>query len=540
MPQYRVTGPDGHTYDVTAPDGATQDQVMAYVQSQHAPTQNYNPAADNAARYQQALQQNVADMSPLQRFTAGVGKAFVDTGRGIGQLIGVESPQDIANARQIDAPLQASGAGAAGNFVGQAAQMAALGGAGGAALKGASALGRATPYVASALSSSAFSGAQPVGDGESRAINTALGAGLGAAGQAAPAVLGAAARKAAPSLTAAKQAAINTAEQYGIPLHLSQVTDSKALQTLASAAKYLPFAGNTAARNAQQGAFNRAVLRQVGENADNVTDPVLAAAKQRIGNAYESLFSRNTVTLTPADLQKMTNIANAATKLAGKDAGAVVGNHLDEIVANLGQGGTMPGRLYQALRTDQLLPAEQSANPATALYLRKLRQAVQDAAERSMGPQDAAELAKLNGQYNSFKILEKAVTKRASGAGGDVSPANLWSLVNGKHGSTKEMRDLARLGQTVLKDPIPDSGTASRALSYGALGGAVAAPHSVLPLAIGGATVGRALNSPLAARALPYAGQNLLQVLAGASRPANRLLPLLSTTPPAVIGSDGR
>ena len=37
MPKFRITAPNGKSYEVTAPDGATQDQVMSYVQSQHAP-----------------------------------------------------------------------------------------------------------------------------------------------------------------------------------------------------------------------------------------------------------------------------------------------------------------------------------------------------------------------------------------------------------------------------------------------------------------------------------------------------------------------
>ncbi|MES2295363.1 MAG: hypothetical protein V4527_18855, partial [Pseudomonadota bacterium] len=36
MPKYRVTGPDGQTYEVNAPDGASEADVMAYVQSNHA------------------------------------------------------------------------------------------------------------------------------------------------------------------------------------------------------------------------------------------------------------------------------------------------------------------------------------------------------------------------------------------------------------------------------------------------------------------------------------------------------------------------
>lgn len=39
MPTYRITGPDGRTYEVSAPEGATQDQVLAYARqnAQQAP-----------------------------------------------------------------------------------------------------------------------------------------------------------------------------------------------------------------------------------------------------------------------------------------------------------------------------------------------------------------------------------------------------------------------------------------------------------------------------------------------------------------------
>src|SRR5699024_11116343 len=114
----------------------------------------------------------------------------------------------------------------------------------------------------------------------------------------------------------------------------------------------------------------------------------------------------------------------------------------------------------------------------------------------------------------------------------NISPANLWSLVNSKYGSTPEMRELAQMGQTVLKDPIPNSGTAQRLMYEGGLlGGSAMAPHTVLPCVLAGATVGRAMNSPLAARTLPYANSRLLGLLSTATKPANRLLPLLGAQP---------
>jgi hypothetical protein len=60
-------------------------------------------------------------MSGGQKFLAGAGKAFVDLGRGVGQLFGGVSRQDVAQSRALDAPLMRSGSAKAGNIVGNVA-----------------------------------------------------------------------------------------------------------------------------------------------------------------------------------------------------------------------------------------------------------------------------------------------------------------------------------------------------------------------------------------------------------------------------------
>src|SRR3546814_18089741 len=69
------------------------------------------------------------------------------------------------------------------------------------------------------------------------------------------------------------------------------------------------------------------------------------------------------------------------------------------------------------------------------------------------------------------------------------------------------MRELARMGQTVLKYPISDTGTAQRTLLYNLVmgTGSIANP-ALIPLiakaAAGGATIGRAANSNTLAKLL--------------------------------------
>lgn len=71
-------------------------------------------------------------MSGLQKFAAGYGKAPVDWARGLGQMVGLVSRDDVAESRRLDADLLSTGAGRTGNIlsnVALAAPTAAIPGA---------------------------------------------------------------------------------------------------------------------------------------------------------------------------------------------------------------------------------------------------------------------------------------------------------------------------------------------------------------------------------------------------------------------------
>ena len=137
-------------------------------------------------------------MSDAELLAAGGGMSLARTGRGLGQLVGLVSEQDEAEARQLEAPLSNTGLGFTGNVFGGVAQVVGPG----AALKGASMvpqLSRAAPALeaastafiprtvpGAALSGAAFGAVQPVTAEDSRLGNAALGGAFGAAGAGAP------------------------------------------------------------------------------------------------------------------------------------------------------------------------------------------------------------------------------------------------------------------------------------------------------------------------------------------------------------------
>lgn len=509
-------------------------QIIRYIQHQGMTLAPMTSAQLDAA-FQKQNAQNVASMTPLQRFMAGAGKSVEDTGRGVGELVGLESPQQVAQSRQMDQALVNSGAGKFGDYAGQAAQMYL----GGLALRGvlgaAGVSSRLAPYINSAVTSGTFSGAQPVTPGESRALNTGVGTALGVVGQAVPGVLGGIANKFTPVMSQAKRAALDTAARYSIPLHLSQVANGRFTQALGAASRFLPFSGAAAADNAQRVAWNRALASMMGEDATELTPGVVANAKRVAGNDYTRVLGGSSIDMDGPTMNALAAAqAKAHAELLPENA-ALVDQQIDRVInAAADNGGAIPGAQYQDLRNS--IKDSVRANPTLTHHLGAVRSALEDAANRQIH-----DLAPINARYKNIKTIEQGL-KQTGGANNTITPANLYHLTQGKFGATPQMQALAQLGQTVLKSPINDSGTAQRWLAYRMLGaGGLGAAGYLDPdhskywlgtagLLAGGPTVGRLMNSDLAARTLPYFGSNVFRGLSTAARPLPYMLPPAYTT----------
>jgi hypothetical protein len=174
-----------------APSGGTSaaqnvDPIDAMLASKANGSSNSLDAGSTAANYsslppqmtQQANIDPTAGMSGLEKFGAGMGKAFYDVGRGVGAIVtdavpsaekfGFATRKDIDEARKLDAPLMNTGAGTAGNVAGNIAAFAPT-----AMIPGAN-------TIAGGAAIGALTGAlQPVGANDSRLSNIGGGAVLG-------------------------------------------------------------------------------------------------------------------------------------------------------------------------------------------------------------------------------------------------------------------------------------------------------------------------------------------------------------------------
>lgn len=521
------------------------------------------------------------DMTTSEKFWAGMGKAFVDTGRGVKQLYAMSADaidpierttsdlitgrdpsrsaaiqREIDAAKGLDAPLMNTGAGMTGNIGGHLALTLAPGKlltAGGKAMSLPSlarvgeALNNANTVKKAALFGAGYNAIQPVASDESRIVNTALGAAGGAGGQAVGQAIGRVIKPVRSKLSGAASRVAQQFEHMGGQLTPGQRTGSTTLQQIeAGMESFPPTAGAMAKIKANnQTVLNRVAAKAIGENADDLSESVLGRAYTRIGNRFNFAKGDN-IQLGDDFLNGLAKIDNEYQGVWGGKGDAAFGSLMDDALDDASKG-TITGERYTRLRSD----LSKRARDAFSQQNSRLGQAVDDmiealdnAAQKSLPQGKAKVLAEARKQWATLKTLEKSMN------GENVSGAKLAGQLRKKDpkGFTYGFKDnelytAARFADR-FKPLVSDSGTATRMgvqmLGGGLAGSGVAAmtghdPMTGLaygvgaPIALRGAQ-GVYLSRPIQrylSRGLlnlpPAVGQGLLQ----GARSSGLALPLL-------------
>lgn len=421
-----------------------------------------------------------------------------------------------------------------------------VGGLGQAMVTGPAAVGSTLGRTALGMGAegAALLGLHGVGSGETaqeRAVGGAVGAGLGSGiGFASPLVMGGAQalgrRMLTPFATSPeRQAAVQTLSREGVPLTAGQRTGSKSLMATES-----ELGGRKAADIAedQARAFTDAAMKRAG-GSGLATPDNLAANKARLGNEFNAMSARNTLQADKVLVQDIQKTLGRYEKLLETQQKPIIRGIVKDVVDRIkASGGKLSGEEYQTIRSDLSRAASSTTNQTLGSAFRGVRNALDDAMDRSIPAAEKGKWRELRKQYGNQKVLQSASLGSGEDAGmGIISPARLRTAAatgnrEGFATGSSDFTELAKAGQTALT-PLPNSGTPMRLraqhlgmpVGLAGVGGGVGYSQEGLPGLLAGAGIG-ALTPKLAG--------SLLMSSIGQKYLGNQLLP--ETASPALRG----
>lgn len=552
MPTYTAVGPDGSTYEIDGPEGASDAQIVAAIQSQL----NRGAVASDPT----------ADMSFADTAAAGIGKVFHDLGTGARQVYaGVADAvaprqqslsdlitgkpvsrvdqlrQEVADTRQLEAPLMNTTGGKVGNFVGNVALTAPMMWVPGAnTVAGASLIGAGSGLL------------QPSTSTAETLTNTGLGAVLGGGGQKAGQWLGGAlpsviANRAAKAAQAQAENSVRDetmllARQLGYKIPPATINQrSTAARAIESRAGKNAMKQTSAVLN--QRVTNRLVRQELGlSDTAPLRRDTLKGIRKNAGKVYEVIKGTGRII---TDDQYQTELANL-TRVA------------DEIVKDFPKYKSTGNKEIIALQ-ESLNETDFSANSAIEV-LKQLRADASDNLKWNVD--DPSKKALGSAQQEAAGILEEQILRHLRGQGltqladdfgkARTLIAKTWSVQSALNDSTGNV--IATKLSAQLKKDVPLSGNLEKiarvagAVDNTIMGEQLSSPgvsNLVASLASAAAGGGVAMSNPAlvaGAVGLPLVGEitrrGLLtkagqRVFAPTYSPRNELLTLLNKLSPA-------
>jgi len=341
----------------------------------------------------------------------------------------------------------------------------------------------AMPLMGTGLSGAVGSAMLPAlveyGTPDQKLSNAAMGAVGGAAGYGAGAAVSRALQPTS-GVSQAQQKALDAADRLGVRLTSGEASGNKALKWAEAASSDVPFASGVASRRATANdqALARAATRAIGNQADEVSENVLAGARQKLSGEFNRILDPLQIDLNTKQFASELKAVQSSKVLKGLRDESIDGL-LDEIQA-VAKAGPVDGAWFQQNKTalDQAIRAAyNNGQPGKAKALELVDNALDRAAKQSMG-KDAGAYDAVRKQWANLRLLEtgKVVDD------GRVLPGRLKSAMESRYKSAfkegkiqGELTDIASLAN-VLRPP-PQSGTVPRAFYTGAgVIGALAEP----------------------------------------------------------------
>jgi len=435
----------------------------------------------------------------------------------VGEKLGFPSAKEVAANRQQE--ILGTGAGLAGNVAGELGQAFLLPGG---------------TIAKTAMTGAGMGAVQPTLESENRAFNMLGGAAAGAGGEAGVKAIGRIAQPIAKQLSPVGEKAVQILKDAGIPLDAAQATGSKVLERAKAFLSDNPITAGAQASfaGAQKAAYNKAVAKTFGEDAEHITPEVITAAKDRIGNVYDDVATRVNIGVDKEFKSALSHLNDEAMHTLDDSQHQIIQKNINDIIAKAEQnGGHLDAAQYKNLkkRLDKLSGSKDTDVAGYARDLRDLlNKGLSDSAEFYGNKADVALLKQANKEWGNMRKVEDV----ADFSTGEISPSKLYNSLKTKgkrysfYAEDPQLANLAAAGKNVLPEKLPNSGTTARILNAAALPAAFGAGEALREGDIYGAGKGiavgvvapkliqKALNNPAFASYLEKGiGQSTLKQL---------------------------
>lgn len=334
-----------------------------------------------------------------------------------------------------------------------------------------------------------------------------------------------------PARTAAEEERrrlVDVLRRNNVPLATGDITGNKGVQVLESVLETLPISGGmqNAFRGRQREAVNRAVTATTGEAVPAFTNAARQARRVAIGQQFERLAEGTVVNL---DDQFTTRLNDALTRYRQQLPPDVYRNVEQRLEALINASTTpgnpqIPGNIYQRIRSSLTRQATNAGDNEVRAALREARDALDDAARRSLPADVAQEWDTVRRHWGNLRTIENSM-RNTDATVGDISPRALNQAVmtSNRRGGGQGLTDLSTALAKIVGDKIGQSGTQPRSFWQNLVTGG----------GIGGATYGASGSPAMAAGAvaIPPLTQFLLENPATRAWAGNRALGNVPTLP---------
>ncbi|MBB2961810.1 cell wall hydrolase [Methylobacterium sp. R2-1] len=430
-------------------------------------------------------------------------------GTALATELGGSIPTTIAATALGGAALGAGG-NALLNAVGGTRAAAPLAAAGqfvtGAAGQGTGAAALATRIASRAVAGAAaggFGGAINTGltggdIGDNALMGAMVGGGIGGGLPAAGAAIGGVTNRLTGATSPELAQLARAAQDRGFPVRAAEISNSPLVRGADAALSKIPGMGYGGIDAAKQGALNRGVAQVIGEDAARITPTVMQTARDRIGKVFDHVAKDSWVRADDELSGALGNIMGQAAEALPRDKLAQFQKLVrDGILPKFGTLGEMEGSAYQVLtrKGSTLSLMQDGGDPTLAHFARQVRSALDDALERSVGPELAGELRQARTQYRALKVIEPLIDDTSGNIDATALRSAVGRATDGMaYGRGGDLAELARIAGTFGPQrgggAAPDT-TFGKVVKVGQLAGAA-----------GGAAIGINQFAPVLA---PYA-----------------------------------